>query len=260
MSHLEPRDTADTTDGSAMDVTATSTLRHSDWMRAAAEEYRRLLELLEALEPDEWSAPTDCTGWDVRAMVAHLVGAGEWAASMREMTRQMRQGRKLLPDADGVDGMNELQVRERADHPPSRLLADLADVAPRAVRARRRLPRPLRALPMRFGPPLGTKPLGYLMDRILTRDEWLHRVDLCRATDRHLQLTEDHDARVVEDVVVEWAALHGEPFELTLTGVAGGRWRHGRGGETLELDAIEFCRILSGRSAGEGLLATRVNF
>lgn len=237
-----------------------SAMGHDDWIRTASEEYRRLIVLLEGLEPDAWTLPTDCDGWAVRDVVAHLVGAGEWPAKVRELLRQMREGRRLLPDEDGVDGMNAVQVRERADHPPARLLADLRDVAPRAVRARARLPRLIRALPMRFGPPLGTKPLGYLTDRILTRDAWLHRVDLSRATGRHLELTADHDAPLVADVVAEWAALHGEPFDLTLTGTAGGRWRHGEGGARLEVDAVEFCRILSGRAAGTGLLATRVNF
>lgn len=111
------------------------------------------------------------------------------------------------------------------------------------------------ALPVPFGPPL-----GYLMDRISTRDAWLHRVDLCRATARPLRLTADHVGRLVADVVAGWAKLHGRPFDLTLAGPAGGRWREGRGGEVLELDAIGFCQILSGRANGDGLLTTRDEF
>lgn len=239
-----------------------SPMDHDDWVRAADEEYRRLIELLEGLGADQWALHTDCTGWDVRAMVAHLTGAAAWAASLRELVRQARHSRGLLPDADAVDGMNELQVQERAGHTPAQLLEELAEVAPRAVRARARLPRPIRAVPMRFGPPLGTKPLGYLYDRILTRDQWLHRIDLCRATGRPLLLTADHDGRIVDDVVVEWAQAHGQPFDLVLTGPAGGRWHRGTGtgGEQIELDAVEFCRTLSGRATGTGLLATRVNF
>ena len=62
------------------------------------------------------------------------------------------------------------------------------------------------------------------------------------------------------DVVVEWAGRHGQPFRLTLTGPAGGRWTSGTGGEELELDAVEFCRITSGRGTGEGLLGVAVPF
>jgi len=40
-------------------------------------------------------------------------------------------------------------------------------------------------------------PMGYLTDAILTRDAWMHRVDLTRATGHPLELTADHDgARV----------------------------------------------------------------
>ncbi len=73
-------------------------------------------------------------------------------------------------------------------------------------------------------------------------------------------MTPEHDGRIVADVVVEWAGRHGQPFRLTLTGPAGGRWTSGTGGEELELDAVEFCRITSGRGAGEGLLGVAVPF
>ncbi len=53
---------------------------------------------------------------------------------------------------------------------------------------------------------------------------------------------------------------HGKPFTLTLTGTAGGTWRAGDGGELIEVDALEFCWIVSGRAPGQGLLATPVPF
>lgn len=98
------------------------------------------------------------------------------------------------------------------------------------------------------------------MDRIYTRDVWMHRVDICRATGRELVLTAAHDGRIVGDVVDEWLKLHGKPVELRLSGSAGGSWTQGTGGEVLELDAVEFCRIVSGRAEGEGLLAQPVPF
>jgi hypothetical protein len=102
--------------------------------------------------------------------------------------------------------------------------------------------------------------VGYLFDVIHTRDPWLHRVDICRATGRELVLFPEHDGRIVENVVAEWAGKHGQPFVLELAGPAGGRYVAGPNGEELRLDAIEFCRILSGRAAGSGLLATPVVF
>lgn len=239
---------------------AEGALRHADWMRAAEEEYSRLLDLLRALEPGDWTRPTDCSEWDVRQLVAHLVGAAECMASVREAARQARLGKRLRPGADSIDGMTAVQVQERADATPAELLAALEDAAPRAIRARRRLPAAVRALRVPFGPPLGVRSVGYLMDRIYTRDAWMHRVDLARAAGRQPVLTADHDGRLVADVVAEWARAHGRPYDLRLTGPAGGSWSSGTGGEQLELDAVEFARILAGRGSGEGLLATTVPF
>jgi uncharacterized protein (TIGR03083 family) len=156
--------------------------------------------------------------------------------------------------------MTAVQVQERAGVPPAQLVHDLANVAVRAVRARRRIPGLVRAVPIPFGPPLGTRPLGYLMGCIYTRDAWMHRIDLARATGRPLRLTADHDGRIVADVVAEWAGTHGQPFTLTLTGPAGGRFSRGTDGEAITVDAIEFCRILSGRATGTGLLVHEVPF
>jgi uncharacterized protein (TIGR03083 family) len=235
-------------------------MRHADWMAAAEEEYRRLGALLADLDDDDWRRPTDCDEWNVREVVAHLVGAAECTASVREMRRHLKLGRRLRPGAPDVDGINAVQVQERADATPEQLRGDLADAAVRGVRRRRALPALLRALPVPFGPPLGTRALGYLMDRISTRDAWLHRVDIARATGRPLVLTADHDGRIVADVVAEWARTHGRPYRLTLTGPAGGTWSSGSGGEELILDAVEFCRVLSGRVPGAGLLGHAVPF
>jgi uncharacterized protein (TIGR03083 family) len=235
-------------------------MQHREWMAAAAEEYRRLSQLLADLSDEQWRRPTDCADWDVHDLVAHLVGAAESTASIRELRRQQKLGRRSRPGAPDVDGMNDVQVRERAEATPDDLRHALADAGARGVRARNRIPAPLRAIRIPFGPPLGTRPLGYLMDRIYTRDAWLHRVDLARATDRPLELTADHDGRIVADVVAEWAAVHGQPYRLTLTGPAGGTWSRGEDGEQLTLDAVEFARVLSGRAEGTGLLAHAVPF
>jgi hypothetical protein len=73
-------------------------------------------------------------------------------------------------------------------------------------------------------------------------------------------VTSDHEGRFVADVTRDWAAHHGRAFALRLTGPAGGAYRGGSGGEEIELDTVQFCRILSGRAQGEGLLKTQVPF
>ena len=103
--------------------------------------------------------------------------------------------------------------------------------------------------------------MAYLFDVVLTRDPWMHRVDIARATGRELELTPGHDGRIVADVVGEWARRHGRPCTLVLTGPAGGSFVAGDGaGEHHELDAVEFCRIISGRASGAGLLTQEVPF
>jgi hypothetical protein len=101
---------------------------------------------------------------------------------------------------------------------------------------------------------------GFLIDVILTRDPWMHRIDISRAVGAQPVLTADHDGVLVGDVVTEWAARHGQPYSLHLTGPAGGQWSQGAGGPELELDAVEFCRAVSGRVSADGLLATQVPF
>jgi len=73
-------------------------------------------------------------------------------------------------------------------------------------------------------------------------------------------LTSEHDGRVVADVVADWARRHGQSFVLRLEGPAGGSFSAGQDGPEVRLDALEFCRVLSGRGAADGLLATFVPF
>ena len=107
--------------------------------------------------------------------------------------------------------------------------------------------------------------LGYLIDVILTRDTWMHRLDLARATGQAPTLTADHDGVIVADVVLEWARRHGRPYRVELTGPAGGCWSSGIGGDEIVMDAADFCRVVAGRPgpAGDGpvgLLVTQVPF
>jgi uncharacterized protein (TIGR03083 family) len=240
--------------------TMSPALTHEAWMDLAGEEYRRLVVLLRDLGPHDWGAPTDCTGWDVRAVVAHLCGAAEGTARPMEYARQagvglMKHRRPVL-----VDSINEVQIADRAGRTSDQLVAELEQAGRRSVRTRRRLPRVVRGMVVPFGPPVGTKSVGYLTDRIFTRDAWMHRIDIAVATGRTLELSPDHDGVLVSDLATEWAALHGRPYDLDLTGPAGLRRTSGRGGPALSLDAVEFARTLAGRLPATGLLMTSVPF
>jgi uncharacterized protein (TIGR03083 family) len=236
-------------------------LTRAQAMTFATDELGRWLDLLHGLKPEEWAAPTECEPWDVRTMTCHVLGAIESHASIREMAHQMRAYRKAS-DGPMIDAMTALQVRDRSGLTPEQIVERFQRAAPRSVRARRRMPGLLRRMPLKVDPPFDDDGwrLGYLMDVIYNRDAWMHRVDVTRAVGHDIVLTAGHDARFVADVVAEWARRHGQPFTITLTGPAGGRYSAGVGGETIELDAVEFCRILSGRSTGTGLLSTEVPF
>jgi uncharacterized protein (TIGR03083 family) len=229
--------------------------------RLAATEYERMLLLLRDLTPDDWGRVTDCPGWDVRAMAAHVLGMAQMSGSVREMARQQRLAGKA---GGGIDALTDVQVREHAGLDGPAIVARLAATAPRAVRGRRRTSRLVGRAKLPEEQVVGVDRefwrIGFLLDVVLTRDVWMHRVDVCRATGREPQLTPAHDGVLVADVVAEWAQRHGRPYQLRLTGPAGGEWSSGTGGEELELDAVDFCRVLSGRGSGTGLLTQQVPF
>lgn len=228
--------------------------------RLAETEYARVAALLTGLTPDQWSALTDCPGWDVRAMAGHMVGMVQMVATMPEMVRQqLAAGRRAKRNGGPmIDSLTALQVEKNAGLTTSQLVDELRALAPKAVRARRRAPGLIRRQTMPDQDEWWT--MGYLFDVILTRDPFLHRVDICRAAGVEMTASTDHEGAIVDDVVQEWAGRHGAAFDLTLTGPAGGHWRHGDQAEPVRMDAFDFCRALSGRAPAPGLLATQVPF
>ncbi len=246
----------------AADVTAIPALAHTEAMGLAGTEFDRMVDLLRALRADEWAAETVCNLWNVRAMVAHVVGMADAQASFRQFAHDFGAARKRSGGAM-IDALNASQVGDRVDMTPAQLVDRLASVAPKAVRSRRRTPAVMRTL-VRFkqDPPFETErwPYGFLVDTIFTRDTWVHRLDISRATGREMTITQQHDGRIVAGVVAEWAHRHGKLFTLRLSGAAGGSWHAGDGGELIELDALEFCWTVAGRAKGGGLLATPVPF
>ena len=232
-------------------------------MRLAAGEYERYAAMLGRLPEADWALPTCNTGWDVLAMVRHSVGMTHLAASIREQLIQLRLANKR--PGPQIDALTAVQIERNSQRGPRDLVARLTELGPKAVAGRRRVPGLIRRRTMPGPQPVAPGQdeawtFGYLLDTILTRDTWMHRTDLAEATGLDLELSAEHDGVLVADVVADWASRHAEPYELTLTGPAGGTWSRGGGGERLELDAVEFMRILSGRGSGRGLLEVRVPF
>ena len=239
-----------------------STLDRATALQLAATEYQRYVDLLRSLDRDDWSRPTDCPAWNVRAMAAHNLGMAEMAASLPEMVRQFAAAWRRAEV--GVDAMTAHQVEARRTLTPAEIAERYARVLPRAVRGRRRRSAVVGRLTMPEKQAMNgveeSWTFGYLFETILTRDTWMHRVDTAHATGRALVLTAEHDGVLMADLVAEWAGRHGAPYELHLTGPAGGRWSSGTGGEELTLDAVLFARTISGRAPSGGLLAVQVPF
>jgi uncharacterized protein (TIGR03083 family) len=224
----------------------------------AEEEDRRFGDVVHSLTAEEWRTPTELPGWDVRAIALHVLGEAE-SHRIGELVHQLVAGRKAAKGRALVDGINDVQIADRADLGPDEILARLDAAAPKFLRYRRRLPWPFRAIPLP-NPPFGWLSIGRLNDVVYTRDRWMHRLDIHRAIGRAFKVDADHDRRLVADVVAEWAQRHGQPYHLVLDGPAGGTFERGGTGEVHQLDAVEFCRIVSGRAPGSGLLATGVVF
>jgi uncharacterized protein (TIGR03083 family) len=250
-----------------IDAATYEALTHTDAMRLQAQELDRTIAMLESLDEADWSAPTDCPEWDIRAMYQHVLGACAAGASMRENVHQLRAGRAHRKAHGGPleAALSNVQVRERADLTPDQIVEQLQAIAPKTVRGRSRTPALVRnkAKLAIDGPVHETWKLGYLIDVIYLRDMWMHRVDVAHALKRPLELSADHDGEIIADVVAEWGRRHGRPFVLELTGPAGGSYAQDADSpevERLTFDAVEFCRTLAGRSEATGLMTTVVPF
>ena len=83
-------------------------------MRLAETEYQRVTDAVDALRPEDWTRPTDCTEWDVRQLVAHIVGQTNLFSTPLELARQSRGAKaRQQPGQPSVDALTAFQVEER---------------------------------------------------------------------------------------------------------------------------------------------------
>ncbi len=232
-----------------------STVNADEAQRLMTEAFARLLTLLASLHADDWSKPTACTAWDVHDMVAHQAGGYLSGFSYAEMLRQY----KILPKRGQLpeDAINAFQVGERKKMTPAELIAELKQVGPKTIHNWAygfnavkwiHVPHPIG----------GFMSLRYLMWVTHSRDTWMHRLDICRATNRPFEQTPEHDGRINELVVLDTAKklknrLGGRAIILTLTGIAGGAWKIGKGDAVaeMEMDTLDFNIFVSGRFSYE---------
>ncbi|GIH14643.1 TIGR03086 family metal-binding protein [Rugosimonospora africana] len=151
--------------------------------------YQRSIDGFEArvaqVRPDQWASPTPCPGWDVRALVNHVIGEERWAVPLFGGATIEELGDRFSGDLLGDD--------------PRASAADAARQA-RAVVTRPGVMR--RTVHLSFGDAPAEE---YL--RQLLADHVVHSWDLAVAigADRHL----DPDA---VHAVAEWFAEHEDMY------------------------------------------------
>ncbi|MFF8288461.1 maleylpyruvate isomerase family mycothiol-dependent enzyme [Streptomyces sp. NPDC016309] len=240
-----------TTPPSAGDIPRTHPLR----ARAVnAAEVRAMLALLHGLAPGDWSRGTACESWTVRDMTAHVVAQYEELARPWLLVGRAVLGRRRHPGLSPLHAHNQCQVEARRSAPPQELIGLLTRLGPRGVRAVERVPAGMRRrIPLSPLFPesreLAEDSMDFLARVLVSRDTWMHRVDICDAAERDLVLRE-HDKEVVGQVLLDLAlGWSGPPVFLDLSGPAGGRWTLGRGAPAVvvQTDAVTLMRHLSGR-------------
>jgi uncharacterized protein (TIGR03083 family) len=238
---------------------------HAAWMALARTTDQDLADVFATVEDVDWGRRTPCTAWTVRDLAGHVLGAMRSAARLRETaSQQIAVARRVKQTREAeVDALTATQIERTAALTPAQVVAEMHDLVDAAVRGRSRIPAQLRrrlGVRVHLGEINERWTLGYFLGCILTRDAWLHRIDLSDALGTEPTLS-DHDRAIVGDVAAEWARRHGEPVRLTLTGTAGGKLDIGERGDEVVIDAIEFCRVVSGRATHDHpLLAQPVPF
>ena len=134
--------------------------------------------VLHAVPGDRWTAPTPCAGWDVRALVGHVVGEDRWAA-------ELLAGRTIADVGDRLDGDLLGGDPAAAWRAASAAAADAATAA-----------KDDDLVALSAGP---TAVDEYL--RQLAADHLVHAWDLATATGTNLRLEED-----LIDAVTAWFA------------------------------------------------------
>jgi hypothetical protein len=186
----------------------------------------------------------------VRTLLAHLVAQCEDSIRLGSLLRRELVGRRRYPAKTALDAHMAVGVDDHHAASGPQLVERFALLWPRAVPARRQRPGLLRRIKINSGIPGQPRwPVAYLLDVILNRDLWMHRVDLARATGRPLVIG-DHDrhivAQVIRDLARAWSAA---PVALQLAGRAGGWWLLGAGDPVavVRADTVAYMRALSGR-------------
>ncbi|MPZ63537.1 MAG: maleylpyruvate isomerase family mycothiol-dependent enzyme [Propionibacteriales bacterium] len=141
---------------------------------------RNLSALFADLGDDDWSKPTDCPGWTVHDIAAHL------AALEAELAGDPLRPVEPPPMSGTLDPFRlhtELGVHARRQNSPEQLVAEFRGAVERRTAALEQAP------PTDLQAPAGRTPggIGWTWERLLQNraiDLWVHEQDIRRASDR----------------------------------------------------------------------------
>lgn len=223
---------------------AISPINKHEAAQIGAVEVQAVLNLLEQLEGEDWTRRTDCTQWNVKDMAAHLAGACAGWASWGQFFRQTILNPRIFRTVVTVDAINKRQLEDRKNQSPQDHIAELREVGLKAVRTRKNLPEILRRIPIPAQPMPGMMSLAYLVDVIYPRDQWMHRMDICRATGKTLVINPKHDGRLLDLVALDIArTLAGKvSIGVNVTGAVTASYRFGSSDPQAEID-IDFLAL-----------------
>lgn len=213
--------------------------------RVGAAQSNALLAFVRTLSPEDWDRPTDCDLWSVKDIVCHVVGMAEGIVDLRELWRQNKTGKARKGEfVNPLAAMNQAQVDARSHLSPEEIIERLAQITPKVLRRREQLGRTLRYMPIYDGSVLGMSNLGYLVNPILSRDNYMHRVDIARATGREFPC-DATDLRLAEDVLRDWVRRRDVDATITLDDSA--TYVAGAGRSQIRATIPDLMRVLSGR-------------
>ncbi len=139
-----------------------------------------VLALLRSLDADDWSRPTDCPGWDVRAVVAHLAHLEAATAGWPQPTVEVPEAERLTSPMSRYTEQGPLA---RASWSGEAVLDELEAAAAERLAA-------LRADPPTDpagAPPHTPAGIPWPWETLLSNrpfDVWIHEQDVRRAVDR----------------------------------------------------------------------------
>lgn len=230
---------------------------------ALDEVWDALVDLAVELALDDWTVPTDCPGWTVKDIYAHIIGTESMLLGRQTPAVELPAN---LPHVRNDTGrFNETWVVSYSERSGSELLADLGQVITERRGALATMDQD--AFDALAWTPAGEDTYGRFM-RIRVMDQWFHEQDVREAVGRpgHLdglapQVVLDELTAAIGYVVGKKAALpEGTSVRIDLKGAMSHRWDvevtdrarvvdwvAGDPTLTITMPGATFCRVAGGR-------------